>query len=329
MKIDWSTLWLFPTMSDCRYRPRAASDLRLLPVPEEDYPALIDLYKRLHDLPDQARIPAGAHTWCRSQRTMTVDGPCYVLALLPRARTLSELGVPAVTQQALLAENLRGLVLIAGKQGAGKTTLAGAVVQERVRLYGGSARVIEDPPEMEIHEVMEHGLIQQIDAASAPADIPSRERLAWFARSSVRSRADLLFLGEVRDASEASAVVLQSGIGGPVITTIHADSVDTAIDRLIALAARDMGTEGAASHVAAHLSLVLHRTLSSRRIESHPRPALAGQGREDGLMVLSVRALSIAPDDRALRSAVRRHDSATIRQATESQSANHLYRTAF
>lgn len=179
---------------------------------------------------------------------------------------------------------------------------------------------------MEIHEVLPYGLIQQIDAARAPADIPPRDRMAWFARSSVRSRADLLFLGEVRDASESSAVVLQSGIGGPVLTTIHADTVDTAIDRLIALASRDMGAEGAASHVAAHLAIVLHLTLSSRRIENHPRheshPRSAG---DNELMVLSVRMLSIAPNDRALRSAVRRRDGAALRQATDAQSAQNLF----
>lgn len=314
-------------MADCRYRPRSPIDLRLLPVPEEDYPALADLYQRLHDLPDQARIAAGGQAWCRSQRTMTVDGPSYVLALLPRVRTLAELGVPTVVQKTLLAPDLRGLVLIAGRQGAGKTTMAGATVQERIRRHGGSARVIEDPPEMEIHEVLPYGLIQQIDAARAPADVPPRERMAWFARSSVRSRADLLFLGEVRDASEASAVVLQSGIGGPVLTTIHADTVETAIDRLIALASRDMGVEGAAAHVAAHLAVVLHLTLSSRRIENHPRPPAAlPPGSGDGeLMVLSVRMLSVAPNDRALRSAVKRRDGAVLRQATEAQSAQNLF----
>lgn len=182
-------------------------------------------------------------------------------------------------------------------------------MQERIRLFGGAAQVIEDPPEMAIQSTLDNGLIQQISVNSAPPHVPELDRLAWHTRNAVRSSTDILFLGEVRDPAEASAVVMQSGIGGPVITTIHADTIETSIARLIALASRDMGSAGAASQVAAHLAAVLHLTLSARPVEVSAR---RGAATAAPLLVLTCRLLLVERRDAALRSAIERQDMAML-----------------
>ena len=313
----WSTLWLYGDFALCRYRPREAQDLQLLPVPDGARETLQSLYATLAVQPDSSRIHFSG-TPCRAQRVTTVDGIHYVLRVLPLARSLGDLGVPDVIAAELLQPRLDGLVLIAGKQGAGKTTLAGALVQARIQHYGGAAQVIEDPPEMAINGVMPHGLIQQIDIHSATA-VPANERLAWHTRNAVRSSTDMLFMGEVRGPSEAAAVVLQAGIGGPIITTIHAESVETAIERLMALAAHDMGAEAAASQIAAHLAAVVHLTLSSRPVESSHR-----HSQPPSLLVLSTQLLRVRPEDAGLRSAIERHETAQIQQAVYAQNVRRM-----
>lgn len=52
----WSTLWLYADFALCRYRPRDAQDLRLLPVPESDRETLQSLHATLATRPDSARI---------------------------------------------------------------------------------------------------------------------------------------------------------------------------------------------------------------------------------------------------------------------------------
>ena len=316
--LPWSTLWLYNDPALCRYRPRDAQDLRLLSVPDAHHESLRSLHATLATRPDSARIHFNGHP-CRAQRVTTVEGVHYILRALPLAHSLGDLGVPDAVAAVLLEPCLEGLVLIAGKQGAGKTTLAGALVQARIQRYGGAAQVIEDPPEMAINGVMEYGLIQQIDVHSATA-VPSAERLAWHTRNAVRSSTDMLFMGEVRGPLEAAAVVLQAGIGGPIITTIHAESVETAIERLMALAAHEMGPEGAASQISAHLAAVVHLTLSSRPVETSRRHSVP----PPPLLVLSTQLLRVRPEDAGLRSAIERHETAQIQQAVYTQNVRRM-----
>ena len=317
-QLPWSTLWLYSDPALCRYRPRDAQDLRLLSVPDAHHESLRSLHATLATRPDSARIHFNGHP-CRAQRVTTVEGVHYILRALPLAHSLGDLGVPDAVAAVLLEPCLEGLVLIAGKQGAGKTTLAGALVQARIQRYGGAAQVIEDPPEMAINGVMEYGLIQQIDVHSATA-VPSAERLAWHTRNAVRSSTDMLFMGEVRGPLEAAAVVLQAGIGGPIITTIHAESVETAIERLMALAAHEMGPEGAASQIAAQLAAVVHLTLSSRPVETSRRHGVTPAP----ILVLSTQLLRVRLEDAGLRSAIERHETAQIQQAVYTQNVRRM-----
>ena len=313
--LNWTSLWLHQNFEQCRYRPFGAADQRLCPVPDEWRPDLEQIYLSLSTSPDSGRAKFRGVP-CRAQRVRTVDGTSsYVLRRLPHADSLAALGVPPPVVNVLLDPGLRGLILVAGRQGAGKTTLAGALVQERIQAYGGVAFAIEDPPEMSIQETLAYGIIQQIAVDSAPDGLPPRERIGWHTRNAVRSSVDLLFVGEVRDSPEASAVVMQSGIGGPVITTIHADSVESALVRLIALAAKDMGIEGAAAQVAEHVAVVLHLDLSAKTVQTRRKD----EEETPPLLVLTADMLRIEDRDSALRDAIRHQDFSRIREAALGQ----------
>jgi Tfp pilus assembly pilus retraction ATPase PilT len=266
--IPFSTLWLYPTPTECRYRPVERRDLRLLAIPAEDFSALTHHYAEISK-GSLLRYRIDGRP-CRVQTVKTVDGVHFVLrAMTKDIPPLDTLGVPASILNYLLAPKFKGLVLIAGPQGSGKTTLAGALVRERIHRFGGAAQVIEDPPELDLDGVYECGIIQQIDArgGGAEAGVVGFDNAAWLANDALRSDTDILFFGEVRFPREAEIVVSKAAIDALVITTIHASGVNTAVERLVSLSTeRWGGSERAAGMVASALSMILHLDLSTQPV---------------------------------------------------------------
>lgn len=292
--IRFSTLWLHPRPSACRYRPIEPHDRRLLPLSESDYPDVTRYYAEIsHGNLLRYRIDENP---CRVQVVQTVDTVHYVLRAMTRnILPLSELGVPASIQKYLLAPDLKGLLLIAGPQNSGKTTLAGSLVRERIERYGGAAQVIEDPPELDLDGVYKNGIIQQLDARAADVGVHGFDGAAWLATDALRADTDILFLGEVRFAQEAHTVVEKSAIDALVVTTIHASGVHTAVERLVSLSSERWGSEESANMIADALSMVLHLELSTQSV----------QGGES-TKILRIKPLIVSGDSgHGIRSAIR------------------------
>jgi twitching motility protein PilT len=124
----------------------------------------------------------------------------------------------------LLAAVPRGLLLVSGPTGSGKTTTVAAIVAEMNRQRDGHIITIEDPVEFE-HA---HGrsVVEQIeigvDAESFPVAL----------RSALRQAPDVIVIGEMRDTESIRIAVTAAETGHLVIATVHAPDVGGAVSRI-------------------------------------------------------------------------------------------------
>ncbi len=139
--------------------------------------------------------------------------------------TVAELLLPPVIEE--LADSSRGLVLVTGPTGTGKTTTIASMIGHINRTRRTHIVTIEDPIEV-VHDD-DRAIIQQrevgIDTDSYAAAL----------RHVVRQDPDVIFVGEIRDPESALSAIQAAETGHLVITTMHTiDSTET-INRLLDL----------------------------------------------------------------------------------------------
>jgi twitching motility protein PilT len=145
-----------------------------------------------------------------------------VRALPSKVPDLSELHLPPSVQA--LAHLPRGLVLIGGPAGSGKSTTMAALVNEINKTDRRHVVIIEDPMEYE-HR---HGrcIVEQIEIGTDAADFPVAVRTA------LRQAPDVIVVGEMRDPETMRAAVTAAETGHLVLSTIHTTDVATTISRI-------------------------------------------------------------------------------------------------
>jgi len=123
------------------------------------------------------------------------------------------------------ADYSKGLVLVAGTVGSGKSTTIACIVDKINKKYEKNIITIEDPIEF-LHR-HEKGLVIQREV---PTDTPS---FPVALRSSLRESPDVLFVGEMRDAETMATSMTAAETGRLVISTLHTLSAADTIDRVI------------------------------------------------------------------------------------------------
>jgi twitching motility protein PilT len=160
----------------------------------------------------------------------TMHGPVYVLRKIEKEiYTLEELGIPKIYHGRLLQKPLAGLFIVVGVMNSGKTTTASSIISERLNKHGGVAVTAEDPVEVPLEGLHGTGICFQTHA--------SREKggYAESCRGLVRWGAEIIYLGEIRDADTAIEA-LRAGVNGHlVVSTLHAEDIQTALRRIHAL----------------------------------------------------------------------------------------------
>lgn len=137
--------------------------------------------------------------------------------------TCSELGLPAVV--AKLAMLPRGLVLVTGPTGSGKSTTLAAIIDEANRLRKDHIITIEDPIEF-VHK-------------SGSCIINHREvgihtkSFTNALRGALREDPDIIMVGEMRDLETISLAVEAASTGHLVFATLHTTSAPKTVDRVI------------------------------------------------------------------------------------------------
>lgn len=201
---------------------------------------------------------AHSRTLCRVQMMFDVRSrPVFVLRRISNElRHITKLGLPSHVVEFLLLEKTRGLILIVGEQGTGKTTSAAAVLSARLEKWGGRGLAIEDPPET---------MLDGLHGAGRCLQVPVCERHGSYTEqihAGMRSGVSTLLIGEVRGAETGREAVTQSINGMTVITTIHGSDPRDGLQRLITWAeASTDGLGNASDLLAAGISAVIHQRL--------------------------------------------------------------------
>ncbi len=137
--------------------------------------------------------------------------------------TCAELGLPSVV--AKLATLPRGLVLVTGPTGCGKSTTLAAIIDEANRLRKDHIITIEDPIEF-VHET-QGCIVNQREVGI------HTQSFAAALRGALREDPDIILVGEMRDLETISLAIEAASTGHLVFATVHTTSAAKTVDRVI------------------------------------------------------------------------------------------------
>jgi twitching motility protein PilU len=146
----------------------------------------------------------------------------YISADMPR---LEELGLPDALAD--LAMHKRGLILMVGATGSGKSTTLAAMINHRNENASDHIVTIEDP--IEFLHTNKRSLVNQREVG-----LDTRTYAAAL-RGIMRAAPDVILIGEVRDRESMQAAINLSGTGHLVLATLHANNCAETLDRIINL----------------------------------------------------------------------------------------------
>jgi twitching motility protein PilT len=177
-----------------------------------------------------------------------------VRALPSRVPTLEELHLPAAV--GALAKLQRGLVIIGGATGSGKTTTLAALVNEINQREARHIVTIEDPIEYEhTHNL---SVIEQVEIGIDAPDFPTALRAA------MRQAPDVIVVGEMRDPETARIALSAAETGHLVFTTLHTTDAASTVSR-IADSFPQERQHSIRAEMAMALAAILTQTLIPRR----------------------------------------------------------------
>jgi twitching motility protein PilT len=232
---------------------RVHGHLQRLPLPELGpaetkqliYSVLTDAQKKRYEETQELDFSFGIKGLARfrcnvfSQRGST--GAVY--RLIPeKIRSFGELGLPPVV--ATLAERPRGLVLVTGPTGSGKSTTLAAMIDKINVERHDHILTIEDPIEY-IHQ-HKSCLVNQREVHSDTNSFSNALRAA------LREDPDIVLIGEMRDLETVEAALKIAETGHLTFGTLHTNSAAQTINRII-----DIFPAGQQSQIRTQLSLVL------------------------------------------------------------------------
>jgi twitching motility protein PilT len=153
-----------------------------------------------------------------------LNGPGVVLRAIPQQiPALDDLGAPEVIRQ--VSDRSRGLVLVTGPTGSGKSTTLAAMVDHRNRQYPEHILTIEDPIEF-VHP-SNRALITQREVGHHTVDVQHALRAA------LREDPDVILVGELRDPDTIRLALTAAETGHLVFGTLHTRTAASSVDRII------------------------------------------------------------------------------------------------
>ena len=144
----------------------------------------------------------------------------YVPSHIPN---IAELNVPSILNELILAK--RGLMLVVGSTGSGKSTTIAAMLDHRNSTIAGHILTLEDPIEFLFKNKKSIVNQREIGVDSAAMQIALKNAL--------RQAPDCILIGEIRDRESMSAALAYAQSGHLVVTTLHANNSYRALSRII------------------------------------------------------------------------------------------------
>jgi twitching motility protein PilT len=190
-----------------------------------------------------------------------------VLRVIPmQIRTIDELGLPPVLKR--IAEEERGLVLVTGTTGSGKSTTLAALIDHINRTRCAHVMTVEDPIEFLHRDQL--SIVNQREVA-----VDTRS-FAQALRSALRQDPDVILVGEMRDFETIETGLLASETGHLVFSTLHTLDATETINRIIAVFPPHQQKQ-----VRLQLASVLRAVISQRLM-----PRADGRGRAPAVEVM-------------------------------------------
>ena len=180
----------------------------------------------------------------------------YITNDLP---TLDQLGMPEQLKELVMLR--RGLILMVGATGAGKSTTLAAMVNHRNEKTSSHILTIEDP--IEFLHPNKQSIINQREVG---LDTKSYARAL---RSAVRAAPDVVLIGEIRDTESMRAALDMAGTGHLVLATVHSNNSAETLDRIINLFPQEQHSQvfmDIAHYLRAILSQRLVRARNGKRV---------------------------------------------------------------
>jgi twitching motility protein PilT len=187
-----------------------------------------------------------------------------VLRVIPmQIRTIEELGLPKVLKT--IAEEERGLVLVTGTTGSGKSTSLAAMIDHVNNTREAHVMTVEDPIEF-LHRDAK-SIINQREVA---VDTKS---FAHALRSALRQDPDVILVGEMRDFETIETGLLAAETGHLVFSTLHTIDATETINRIVAVFAPHQQKQ-VRLQVASVLKAVISQRLMPRKDGKGRAPAV-------------------------------------------------------
>lgn len=180
----------------------------------------------------------------------------YISSDLPDLDTLQ---MPPLLKELVMFK--RGLILMVGSTGCGKSTTLAGMINYRNEKTSSHIITIEDP--IEFLHPNKRSIINQREVG---IDTKSYDRAL---KSAMREAPDVILLGEVRDREAMEAAMRLAGTGHLVISTLHANNAPEALDRIINMFPMDYHRQvfmDLSQYLRAIISQRLVRTVDGKRV---------------------------------------------------------------
>jgi twitching motility protein PilT len=242
------------------------------------YSVLTENQKKRFEMEDELDFSFGIQNLARFRGNCFKQRGCVsmVIRQIPFSiKTFEDLGLPEVIRK--MAERPRGLVLVTGPTGSGKSTTLAAMIDKINKERRGHIITVEDPIEF-IHR--HQGCI--VNQREVGTDTRSFQASLKYA---LRQDPDVILIGEMRDLDTIQAALTISETGHLAFATLHTNSAAEAINRII-----DVFPSHQQSQVRAQLAFVLEGVVTQTLL-----PKAKGRGR-----AMAAEILVVTPAVRAL-----------------------------
>jgi twitching motility protein PilT len=190
-----------------------------------------------------------------------------VLRVIPmQIRSIVELGLPPVLTT--ISEEERGLVLVTGTTGSGKSTTLAAMIDHINQTRSAHVMTVEDPIEF-LHRDSKSMVNQR------ELDVDTRA-FSVALRSAMRQDPDVILVGEMRDAETIETALTAAETGHLVLSTLHTLDATETINRIIAVFPPHQQKQ-----IRLQLASVLKAVISQRLL-----PRIDGRGRAPAVEVM-------------------------------------------
>ncbi len=214
----------------------------------------------------------------------------YITSQIP---SLEQLNLPPVLNELILLP--RGLILVVGATGSGKSSTLAAMIDHRNRTRTGHILTVEDPIEF-LHEHKQ----SVVDQREIGIDTLS---YATALKNAMRQAPEVIMIGEIRDRETMAAAISYAETGHLCLSTLHANNANQTLDRVI-----NFFPETARHQLLIDLSLNLKAVISQRLIRA-----------VDGTRVPAVEILMSSP---YIADLIEKGEIASIKEAMKASQEN-------